>query len=71
MNMSEEMREGLRHYASSTSLEEFARRIISVIADVVGPLDSDRTEEEQKTFNLAADLIEAWEDVLDGPGSHD
>jgi hypothetical protein len=69
--MSDELRQELRHYASTTSLEDFARKIIGVIADVVGPLDSDRTDEEHKTFNLAADLIEAWEEVLEGPGGRD
>ena len=69
--MPDDLRKDLRHYASTTPLEEFARRIIGVIADVVGPLDSDRTDEEHKQFNLAADLIEAWEDLLEGPGSHD
>jgi hypothetical protein len=69
--MPDDLRQELRHYASSTPLEEFARRIIGVLADVVGPLDSDRTDEEHKKFNLAADLIEAWEDVLEGPESPD
>jgi hypothetical protein len=71
VKMPDDLRQELRQYASATSLEEFARRIITVIADVVGPLDSDRTDEEHKKFNLAADLIEAWEEVLEGPGSYD